>query len=184
MVGARNFRIDDELERQAERERFEIFRAERVPVSPTGFDHGDLVLAFGPALREAARKSGSGRVVTEVGFWLEENVLVAPDLALVPPGLVPARSEGRRMIRGLPRLAVEIVSPGQDAGKVAEKVDLYLTAGVDPVWVMYPTRRLIAVHSPGQPVRLLRADDVLDGGSVIPGFAMSVADIYDLVDLV
>jgi Uma2 family endonuclease len=183
MVGARNIRIDVELERRAEREQFEIFRGERVPVSPTGFDHGDLVLAFGPALREAARRSGCGRVVTEVGFWLDENVLVAPDLALVPPELVPAKNEGRRIIRSRPRLAVAIVSPGQDAGKVAEKVDLYLTAGVDPVWVMYPTQRLIAVHSPGQPVRLLRADDILDRGSAIPGFAMAVADVYDLVDL-
>lgn len=184
MVGARNTDPYDDLESQAERERFELLRGERVPVSPTGFGHGDLVLAFGPMLREAARGCGAGRVVTEVGFWLNEDVLVAPDLALVPPGMVPVKSERRRMIRGLPRLAVEIVSPGQDAGKVTEKVDLYMTAGVDPVWVMDPTRRLIAVHSPGQPVRLLREDDTLDGGSVIPGFAMKVAEIYDLVDLV
>ena len=35
------------------------------------------------------------------------------------------------MIRGAPRLAVEIVSPGQDAGEPAEKLDLYLAAGTD-----------------------------------------------------
>ncbi len=183
MVGARNAELYEELERQAERERFELFRGERVPVSPTGFRHGDLVLAFGPVIRGAARECGAGRVVAEVGFWIDENVLVAPDLAFVPSNMIPFGAESLRMIHGVPRLVVEIVSPRQDAGLLAEKVDLYLTAGVDPVWVMYPIRNLIAVHSPGQPVRLLRGGDILDGGSAIPGFAMKVADIYGLVDL-
>lgn len=184
MVGARNAELHEDLERQAERERFEILRGEKVPLSPTGFKHGDLVLAFGPVIRGAARECGAGRVVTEVGFWIDENVLVAPDLALVPSGMIPSDAESIRMIHGVPRLVVEIVSPRQDAGLLAEKIDHYLNAGVDPVWVMYPILNLIAVHTPGQPVRLLREDDTLDGGSAIRGFAMKVADIFKLVDLV
>lgn len=184
MIGARNADRYDELDLQAERERFELFRGERVPVSPTGYDHGALVIAFGGVLAHEARKASLGRMVTEVGFWLDADTLLAPDIALVAAEAVPVGDARRRMIRGVPRLAIEIASPGQESGELVEKIDLYLAAGVDLVWALYPGRRLVAVSAPQQPTRILRAGDILDGGGVIPGFAMTVADIYDLVDLV
>lgn len=61
-----------------------------------------------------------------------------------------------------------------------EKIDLYLAAGAEQVWALYPGRRLVAVSSPAQPTRILRADDILDGGSIIPCFAMKVGGIYAL----
>lgn len=182
MINVREATHREEMERRAERERFELVRGDEIVVSPVGFEHGDLVLAFGPVLRAAARRAAVGRVVTEVGFWLAEDVLLAPNLALVPPEAVPLDPQKRRMIEGAPRLAVEIASPSQESGALAEKIDLYLAAGVDPVWVLYPSRRLVAVHRPEQPVRLLRGDDILDGGDAIPGFRLAVAAIYALVD--
>ncbi len=151
---------------------------------PTGLEHGAFIIAFGAVLRKAAGERDAARVVSRVGFWLDDDVLLAPDLSLVPHELIPSEHERRRMSSGGPRLAVEMAYPDRDAGLLAEKVDLYLAAGVDPVLVIDPVRRLIAVHSPGQPVRLLREGDTLDGGGAIPGFAMTVADISDLVDLV
>jgi Uma2 family endonuclease len=171
-----------DIERLPEDERFELLNGEPLPVSPTGFEHGDLVLAFGGALRSAARRANVGRVVTEVGFRMGPDVLLAPDLALVAADAVPVGPGRRRMIDGAPRLAIEVASPGQDAGELAEKIDRYLAAGAGAVWVLYPTRAAVAVHAPGQPVRLLRGPDVLDGGESIPGFAMPVADVFALVD--
>ena len=43
-----------------------------------------------------------------------------------------------------PLLAVEILSPGQE---VQEKVRLYLSAGVDAVWVVYPSTRATLVYA-------------------------------------
>ena len=176
--------VPDEVELDAERRRVEILRGEELPVSPTGFEHGVVVLAFGGLLRATALRSGVGEVVTEVGFRLAEDVLLAPDLALVAADAVPKGSMRRRMIRGAPRLAVEIVSPGQDAGELAEKIESYLSAGAEAVWVLDPSRAAVAVHEPGQPVRLLRHEDSLAAGEMIPGFAMPVADVFALVETV
>jgi Uma2 family endonuclease len=172
------------IERLPEDERFELLRGEPLPVSPAGFEHGDLVLAFGGVLRAAARRAGAGRIVSEVGFRLTDDALLAPDLALVAPEAVPSGAARRRMIRGAPRLAVEIVSPDQDAGELAEKIAFYFNAGTDAVWVLYPGRVLIAVHTANQPVRLLREADVLDGGVLIPGFAMSASEVFAFGEVV
>lgn len=102
MVGARTTELHDDLERQAERERFELFRGERVTVSPAGFVHGALVIASGGLLAREARRARIGRVVTEVGFGLNAETLLAPDIALVAAESVPTGDARRRMIRGAP----------------------------------------------------------------------------------
>ncbi|MCS7065540.1 MAG: Uma2 family endonuclease [Fimbriimonadales bacterium] len=42
-----------------------------------------------------------------------------------------------------------------------EKVDEWLYAGVQVVWVIDPQRRVVEVFQPGQPLQVLREGDVL-----------------------
>ena len=48
----------------------------------------------------------------------------------------------------------------------------------------YPSRAVVAVHAAGRSVRLLRQTDVLRRGLLIPKFALSVAEVFALVDTV
>jgi hypothetical protein len=43
---------------------------------------------------------------------------------------------------------------------------------------VYPPRQQVYVHRPGQPVDVLHADGVLDGGEVLPGFRLPLAEIW------
>jgi hypothetical protein len=61
---------------------------------------------------------------------------------------------------------------------VEEKIDEWLLAGCAMVWVINPRRRSVSVHRPGGLVNILSDADTLDGGELLPGFALPVADIF------
>lgn len=46
------------------------------------------------------------------------------------------------------------------------------------VWVIDPERKLAEVYTPGQPVKKIGINGVLEGGTVLPGFAVAVKDIF------
>lgn len=78
---------------------------------------------------------------------------------------------------GPPDLAVEILSPDDRPGAVLDKVTYYLTNGVRLVWVIDPIRRRVTVFAPDTTPRSLTDADTLDGGDVLPDFAVAVAEI-------
>jgi Uma2 family endonuclease len=77
-----------------------------------------------------------------------------------------------------PDLVVEVVSPSDRASEVSAKAATWLDAGVRPVWVVDPQVRLASVHHPDGLVTVLREDGVLDGEGVLPGFRLSLADLF------
>jgi Uma2 family endonuclease len=78
----------------------------------------------------------------------------------------------------LPELMVEVISPTDIAEGILEKVNEYFAAGTRLVWVVYPTLRLIYVHESPRQVRILGESDELDGGAVLPGFRIGIADLF------
>ncbi|MBN2305584.1 MAG: Uma2 family endonuclease [Anaerolineae bacterium] len=76
-----------------------------------------------------------------------------------------------------PDLAVEVLSPSNTAHEMRIKIVNYLSVNTT-VWVVDPDRRVVEVYVPGQPVRTLAANATLDGGDLLPGFALAVGDIF------
>ncbi len=66
-----------------------------------------------------------------------------------------------------PDLAVEVISPSNTRREMAIKLAEYAKAGVKLVWYVDPERK-----------QTLAAADTLDGGTVLPGFAVPVARIF------
>jgi Uma2 family endonuclease len=79
-----------------------------------------------------------------------------------------------------PDLAVEVQSPTDSKRKLRRKARRYLEAGTRLVWLVFPRSQTVEVHSPGQPARTLASTEVLDGGAVLPGFALPVQEIFAL----
>lgn len=69
-------------------------------------------------------------------------------------------------------------SPGNTYAELREKARYYLAHGSRMVWLVYPEKREIEVHT--TEVIPLQATDTLTGGEVLPGFSAPVADIFDL----
>ena len=102
--------------------------------------------------------------------------MLAPDVSLDAPGTVAGSDRG--FPDQPPLLAVEVLSPDNTRREVERKVGIYLGAGVALVWVVDPKPRTVSVHQPGREPRVLGGDDVLEGGEVLPGFAVALAHLF------
>ncbi len=67
-----------------------------------------------------------------------------PDLSFVRSKNIPSNWDIEKPHPGVPDLAVEVVSPGDDAEDLQTKRKTYLEKGTEQVWIAYP--RLREVH--------------------------------------
>lgn len=117
---------------------------------------------------------------TDGGYSLGDGTVVMPDVGFI-------RFERARTLLPVfpvaPDLAVEVVSPNED---VLHKAARYLTAGTQVVWAVYVDERLIRVitRSSDSSLRVegLAGDDLLTGGTVLPGFAVPVREVFAVLD--
>ena len=128
-----------------------------------------------------ARPMDLGQVLCDGGFLLASNpdTVRGPDVAFVTRDRWSAVTDRGRFFRGAPDLAVEVLSPSNRAGEIHAKVADYLAAGARLVWVVDPKRRSITVHETLLAPRRLGPRDVLDGGEVLPGFAIPVEAVFE-----
>ncbi len=102
------------------------------------------------------------RYIPDVAFVSKARQAAPSDR---PYGLIP------------PDLAVEVLSPTNDPDDMRIKVGNYLAVGT-VVWVVNPSKQLVQVFAPGQIVQKLDIDDTLNGGDVLPGFALALKDLF------
>jgi Uma2 family endonuclease len=83
-----------------------------------------------------------------------------------------------------PDLVVEVLSPNDLAYEVDARVQVWLHAGVNLVWVVNPEQRTVVVYRAGATGTTLRESDMIRGEQVLPDFECRVADFFALpVDL-
>jgi Uma2 family endonuclease len=115
----------------------------------------------------------------DTGFVLERNpdTVLAPDVAFVRRDRLPTEF-APGFFPGPPDLAVEVTSPRDSWGEVQEKALSWLEHGTRLVWIVDPKARRVTVYRGPRDVVVLGLADVLDGGEVVPGFAMAVAALF------
>ena len=121
-----------------------------------------------------------GMVVGEHGnVWLPVGRIRMPDVAYVSAARLRAAGTPRPPVPHLaPNLAVEVLSPGNTPREMERKLDDYFASGVELVWYVDPPSRTVRVFAARDAVATLGAGDTLDGGGVLPGFAVTVADLF------
>ena len=126
------------------------------------------------------RQSRAGHVMPEQSYQAFPRTpgqVRRPDVSFVAAGRMPApRPPGHLPVR--PDLAVEVVSPTDNAYELQDKLADYRSAGVPLVWVVWPHVHLVQQHTPGRPIVELFPGDTLTGGDVLPGFAVAVAELF------
>ena len=75
-----------------------------------------------------------------------------------------------------PDLAVEVISPGDKASPVNQKLAEYLAAGFPLIWVIDPEARVAHVYAGGE-VRRLTEDDELALPDLLPAFRCRLGDL-------
>jgi Uma2 family endonuclease len=159
---------------------YELVRGELICMSPSAFIPGMVIGLVIIPLGVFVREHRLGVVGTgEAGFRLasDPDTVRAPDAWFVRAGRVPTGKAGEKFFAGPPDLAIEVLSPSDRYKDVMAKVRDYLAAGTPLVWVIDPMGRTAGAFGPGMVARLLDEDGVLDGGDVLPGFALPLRDI-------
>lgn len=106
-----------------------------------------------------------------------------PDVSFVRAGRLPGDRPSKGFDRIAPDLVVEVVSPGDSAEAVQEKVQEYLGASVRLVWVVYPSTRTVRVHRPRSAAVGSNPDlsegDTITGEDVLPGFTCPIREFFE-----
>lgn len=161
--------------------RYELVKGELRKMSPSGGEHGTVVVNVTLLLGQHVKTNKLGVCCgAETGFKIasDPDTVRAPDLAFVSTGRMPEGGVPKKFWPGVPDLAVEVVSPGDTYNEVEEKVEQWLAAGARAVWVCNPKRRSVWVYRSMTDVTHLSEGDELDGGDVVSGFRCKVSEIF------
>jgi Uma2 family endonuclease len=161
--------------------RYELVKGELLRMSPTGDEHGRVTMALAGPLHQHIKANGLGTVyAAETGFKLESDpdTVRAPDIAFVSKKRIEETGSIRGYRVGAPDLAVEVMSPGDSKREVGEKTTEYFGGGARLVWVVNPKSRTVSVYRSPSDFMLLTENDTLDGGDVVPGFRIAVAEVF------
>jgi Uma2 family endonuclease len=111
---------------------------------------------------------------------LEPGRVRLPDVSFLSWDQFPHKKLPRRRVPALaPDLAVEVISEGNTETEMANKLEEYFRTGVRLVWYVYPETRTVQVYTSPTDVRLLTESDTLDGGSLLPGFRLSIRQWFE-----
>ena len=147
---------------------------------PPGDLHGAVQSNIVTELKVQGERKGHGKARTEVGIllWRNPDRVVGADIVFVANKSLPIRRTKQGYLETIPDLVVEIRSKNDSRKYVQRKVQHYLKAGVELVWIAdWSTTTVTAHASSGEPV-VYGEGDSLQLSDLIPGFSMAVADVF------
>ncbi len=151
------------------------------PKGSTSAEHGRIVGKLSQKLNNFIDANPLGTVYTEASCLLdlpEASSYMKPDVCFVTSGRTPPRFRGPLPV--VPDLVIEVNSPSDSNELMQDKIEAYQKAGVRLIWSIYMVQKFVAVYRLNeQPGRtLLDLEDRLDGENLLPGFTLSVSEIF------
>lgn len=77
---------------------------------------------------------------------------------------------------------MEVLSRSNTPGEMAAKRRDYIAVGVELLWEIDPISRSVAVCTSATQMATMTGQDILDGGSVLPGFTLALQDLFAELD--
>lgn len=146
-----------------------------------GFFESYLALFLAELLSAHARKHQLGIVLGADGMMrLAPGLVRIPDVSFIAWDRLPGRRVPREPIPDLaPDLAIEVISKHNTRQEMERKLQDYFTAGVRLVWYVYHSpRREVRVYRSPTEYSVVREDETLDGGEVLPNFRLVLRDLF------
>jgi Uma2 family endonuclease len=77
-----------------------------------------------------------------------------------------------------PNLAIEVLSAGNTAREMEEKLHDYFSHGVELVWYCDPVEESVTVYRSPTDSRVVQHPELLTGEPVLPGFVVSLPELF------
>lgn len=149
-------------------------------MSPEKGRHGAVAMKIGRSLLNYLADRELGEVFdSSTGFVVarDPDTVRAPDVSFVSA----ERLKGQDLdafLEGAPDLAVEVLSPGNTAAEMRDKMAEYFAAGCRVVWIVDPLQRSVVIHRPDTGPVILAEDDMLTEAGLLPGFSVIVREVF------
>jgi Uma2 family endonuclease len=157
---------------------YELINGKIKDVPMPGGDHSELQLFLGSLIRAFIYAHGLGKAYTELHCKLSADTTLVPDIAFVSTAQLAFYQDTGKPLPFAPDLAVEIISPSNSSEDMQEKLDLYLAAGTQEVWMIYPRQPEVTVHRANGTWQTIKRDGLLSSGDLLPGLSIQLADLF------
>ena len=149
-----------------------------------GWKESELTIIIARLLGNFVSANRLGKVFGSDGmFRLEPEQIRIPDVAFISKQRFAGRALTPSAFWELGcDLAVEVISPSNTRREMERKLSDYFGAGVGTVWLVYLTTREVVVYTSPDNSVTLRSNDLLDGGNLLPGFSVPVAELFAALD--
>ena len=150
-----------------------------------GLRESFLAIALAAILLNFVRPRRLGIVTGADGMMrLFPGLVRIPDVAFLSWNRFPNRRVPTEPIPDVaPDLGVEVLSTGDTAREMARKRQDYFAAGVQVVWQVDPRKRTVEVFTTPDQSTILHEAQILDGGTVLPGFTLPLQELFSELDL-
>ena len=157
-------------------EGYEYVKGELVPMSSPALGHAKISARITRYLLTYVSENQLGDVFIEAGFKVGDRGM-KPDVAFISTARLPEDESKGSPIP--PDFAVEVVSPTDVQWRVTEKVQAYLDAGTQMVWVVESVMKTVTVYRSKTDIKIFTDADTLTGVDVVPGFSCRVAQFFE-----
>lgn len=147
----------------------------------TGTRESLIAIFIGQRLRNFVEPDDLGAVLGADGHVrLYPGKVRAPDVTYFPwsalPGGEPPENEAFWTV--VPVLIVEMLSPSNTEAEIDRKWRDLFAAGCKLAWVIDPRAKTTRVHTSAARFKELDESGMLDGGRVLSGFKLPLADVF------
>ncbi len=159
---------------------WEVIDGKLLEVSPSGGVHTAITGTVIFRLSDHVTSARLGTILLPTsGIVLAEEPLTmrSPDTGVIRADRLPLDQIPHGLFRVIPDLAVEVISHGEPASEVLDRVMTWVEAGVKLLWVI-AAEKAVFVFAAGQQPHMMTIEHTLDGGDVLPGFQLPVRDIF------
>ena len=147
-----------------------------------GLEESRIAMKIGRLLGNIVDPQGLGIVAGADGtIQLDIDLVRIPDVSYIswerlPGGEIPEAP----IPLVVPDLVVEVISRSNTPKEMADKLREYFEKGVRLVWYVRPKARVVDVYTAPDHFTRLTASMHLDGGDVLPGFSVQVAELFEM----
>ncbi len=148
------------------------------------FRHGRICFKLMVELEPAAEKSRSGIVVaSSTGFRMSNGDVLCPDASFSSIARIKAMGGiPDEFFKGAPDLVADVLTPHDDLLALHNKLLTYFGNGTRLCWVVNPDKEIVHVYHSPVPDAILTKTDFLDGEDIVPGFKLSVGELFKALE--
>jgi Uma2 family endonuclease len=154
---------------------------ELIIMSPVGFDGAGVEGDVYGELRDWAKRDGRGKAYgPNAGVTLPDTSVRAADASWVSWNRINSLSaeERKGYARICPEFVIEVRSASDRLKDMHEKMEMWLTNGVELAWLVDPLRKAVEIYRPGREPEVLVGGSAVEGEGPVAGFVLELGRVW------